>query len=133
MAKHEGSSTLRYVGIWVALAVLTVATWILGEKVHLGALALPVSLAIAIAKTVLVAVFFMHLVEQPGARRLVFPVSVAFLTLLLGVTLLEAMTRFPPVQKGTIDWELEPLRPAPTRTTPADPLTEPPPHRPPGQ
>lgn len=112
MAK-EGASTLRYVVIWLALAVLTVATWILGRKVPLGIFSLPVALAIAVAKTVLVAMFFMHLVEQPGARRLVLPVAVLFLTLLLGVTLLETMMRFPPVQKGTIDWELEPLRPGP--------------------
>ncbi len=113
----EKKSTWGYVGVWVVLVVLTVATWVLGTKMKLGPYSLPTSLGIAVVKTVLVAMFFMHLVEQPGARRVVFPVSALFLALLLGVSLVEAMTR---VRMARPDGPkaLEPARPASTRTAP---------------
>jgi cytochrome c oxidase subunit 4 len=75
----------------------------------------PTSLGIAVLKTVLVAMFFMHLAEQRGARRVVLPVSVLFLGL-LGMTVLEAMTRLRMARPDGIQEELEPKRPAPTRT-----------------
>jgi cytochrome c oxidase subunit IV len=111
-------SAWGYVAVWVGLVVLTVATWILGAKLELGPYSLPTSLVIALVKTVLVAMFFMHLVEQPGARRVVLPVSVFFLTLLLGVSLLEVMTRERMSRPDGLANELEPKRPAPTRTVP---------------
>jgi cytochrome c oxidase subunit 4 len=114
----EKKSTWGYVGVWGVLVVLTVVTWVLGTKMKLGPYALPTSLGIAVVKTVLVAMFFMHLVEQPGARRVVLPVSVLFLSLLLGVTLLEAMTRIRMARPDGIKEELEPKRPASTRTAP---------------
>jgi cytochrome c oxidase subunit IV len=118
MAEEKEKSVVGYVVVWGVLAVLTVATWVLGSKVQLGPYSLPVSLGIAVLKTVLVAMFFMHLVEQPGARRVVLPVSVVFLGLLMGVTLLEAMTRIHMARPNGIQEELEPKRPASTRTAP---------------
>lgn len=91
MAKEK--SPWGYVGVWAVLSVLTVLTWWLGTRAHLGHFSLPVAMAIALAKTALVALFFMHLVEQPGARRVVLPVAGVFVALLLSVVLLEAMTR----------------------------------------
>ncbi|WP_375769235.1 cytochrome C oxidase subunit IV family protein [Archangium gephyra] len=111
-------TTWGYVGVWVVLVVLTLATWVLGTKAKLGPYSLPTSLGIAVLKTVLVAMFFMHLVEQRGARRVVLPVAVLFLGLLLGVSVLEAMTRIRMARPDGIDEELEPKRPASTRTTP---------------
>jgi cytochrome c oxidase subunit 4 len=116
MAKTR--STWGYVGVWVVLVVLTLVTWVLGTKLKLGPYSLPASLGIAVVKTVLVAMFFMHLVEQRGTRRVVLPVSALFLGLLLGVTLLEAMTRVRMARPDGLDEELEPKRPASTRTTP---------------
>ncbi|HSP77577.1 MAG TPA: hypothetical protein VLQ93_03560 [Myxococcaceae bacterium] len=69
-------------------------------------------------KTVKVAMFFMHVLEQPGSRRIIFPVAVLYVALLLGISLLEVMTRYRPTVQGGIDVVLEPKRPAPTRTTP---------------
>ncbi|WNG41606.1 oxidase [Archangium violaceum] len=118
MAEEKKKSAWGYVAVWAVLSVLTVATWVLGTKLKLGPLGLPVALIIAVAKTVLVAMFFMHLVEQRGARRVVLPVSAVFLCLLLGVTLLEAMTRVRMARPNGIKDELEPKRPASTRTEP---------------
>ncbi|AKI98757.1 cytochrome c oxidase subunit 4 [Archangium gephyra] len=124
MAKTR--STWGYVGVWVVLVVLTLVTWVLGTKLKLGPYSLPASMGIAVVKTVLVAMFFMHLVEQRGTRRVVLPVSVLFLGLLLGVTLLEAMTRVRMARPDGIDEELEPKRPASTRTvTPGSGAEEP--------
>jgi hypothetical protein len=53
-----------------------------------------------------------HLVEQPGARRVVLPLSAVFLVLLLGITLIEAMTRIHMARPDGIPEELEPKRPA---------------------
>ncbi|QRK11275.1 cytochrome C oxidase subunit IV family protein [Archangium violaceum] len=118
MAEEKKKSAWGYVGVWAVLAVLTVLTWVLGTKLKLGPMGLPVALLIAVAKTVLVAMFFMHLVEQPGARRVVFPVSVLFLALLMGGTLIDAMTRIRMARPDGIEDELEPKRPASTRTEP---------------
>ena len=117
MAEHGKKGVWGYVGVWGVLVVLTVATWQLGTRGHLGSWSLPVALGIAMAKTALVAMFFMHLVEQPGARRVVLPVAALFLALLLGVSLVEAMTR---VRMARPDGSkaLEPARPASTRTAP---------------
>jgi cytochrome c oxidase subunit IV len=118
MAEEKKKSAWGYVVVWGVLAVLTVATWVLGTKMKLGVFSLPVALGIAVVKTVLVAMFFMHLVEQRGARRVVLPVSAVFLCLLLGVTLLEAMTRIRMARPDGIEEELEPKRPTSTRTAP---------------
>ena len=115
---EKKKSTWEYVAVWGVLAVLTVLTWVLGSKVQLGPYSLPVSMLISVMKTVLVAMFFMHLVEQPGARRVVLPVSVVFLALLMGVTLIDAMTRVRMAKPNGIQEELEPKRPASTRTAP---------------
>jgi cytochrome c oxidase subunit IV len=116
--EKKEKSAWGYVGVWVVLVVLTVTTWILGTKVPLGPFSLPTSLGIAVVKTVLVAMFFMHLVEQPGARRVVLPVSVVFLLLLMGVSLIDAMTRIHMARPDGIPEELQPKRPASTRTAP---------------
>lgn len=112
MAKKK--STWGYVGVWLVLVVLTLVTWMLGTKAKLGPYSLPASMGIAVVKTVLVAMFFMHLVEQRGSRRVVLPVSVLFLGLLLCVSLLEAMTRIRMARPDGIEEELKPKRPAST-------------------
>jgi cytochrome c oxidase subunit 4 len=42
-----------------------------------------------------VALFFMHLYDQPGPNRLVLLSSLVFVALLIGLTLLDNATRFP--------------------------------------
>jgi cytochrome c oxidase subunit 4 len=85
----------RYAVVWIALIVLTVATYLV-SRVHLpGALHVTVALVIAMAKGGLVALFFMHLYDQPGPNRLVFGTSLVFVALLIGLVILDNATRFP--------------------------------------
>jgi cytochrome c oxidase subunit 4 len=85
----------RYLGVWIALIVLTVLTYSIA-RVHLpGAWAVTVALAIALCKGSLVALFFMHLWDQAGANRLVFATSLVFVALLIGLVIADNATRFP--------------------------------------
>lgn len=85
----------RHVVCWLALCVLTIATYSL-SGVNLGAWSLLVSLCIAVAKSTVVVLFFMHLWEHRGANRLVFVAAVFFIALLIGGILADVATRFPP-------------------------------------
>jgi hypothetical protein len=64
-------------------------------RAHLGTWALPLALAIAITKSSLVVLFFMHLYDQPGANRLVILTSFIFVALIISLTLADFATRFP--------------------------------------
>jgi cytochrome c oxidase subunit 4 len=84
-----------YVGIWAALGVLTVVTFLvsrveLSRPMHLG-----VALLIAAVKSALVVLFFMHLAYHRGANRLVFATAIVFVALLIGLTVADNATRFP--------------------------------------
>jgi cytochrome c oxidase subunit 4 len=82
-----------YVAVWIALLVLTAVTYFTGTR-HLGQLALPLALAIAVIKSALVALVFMHLSESSGTTRVVFVTSILFLALLLLFTVGDVATRF---------------------------------------
>jgi len=90
-ASHLG----RYAAVWVALLVLTFGTWGLSRFHIPGGWGVAVALGIAITKSALVALFFMHLWDQRGANRLVFLTSLVFVVLLIGLTLSDNATRFP--------------------------------------
>lgn len=91
--EHHGTG--RYLAVWAALCVLTIGTF-LASRLALGPpWHLLVALFIAGAKASLVALFFMHLWDQPGANRLVFATSLVFVALLIGLVLLDNATRFP--------------------------------------
>ena len=85
----------RYLLVWGALLVFTVGTWAI-SRIHLPGIAgVAVALAIAIIKGTLVALFFMHLYDQPGPNRIVFATSLVFVALLVTLTLVDYATRFP--------------------------------------
>lgn len=91
---HHGGVVL-YLVIWLVLAVLTTATFLvsrveLSRPLHLG-----VALLIASVKATLVVLFFMHLYYHRGANRLVFLTAVTLVTLLIGLTVADNATRFP--------------------------------------
>jgi cytochrome c oxidase subunit 4 len=91
----EHSHTGRYALVWIALLVFTFLTYGL-SRLHIpGGWGVVVALAIASAKGGLVVLFFMHLWEQSGAQRLILATSLAFVALLVGLTLLDNATRFP--------------------------------------
>jgi cytochrome c oxidase subunit IV len=85
----------RYLLVWAALMALTALTWGL-STIHIpGAAGVAVALAIAGVKGTLVALFFMHLWDQPGPNRLVLITSLVFVALLVTLPLLDNATRFP--------------------------------------
>lgn len=91
-ARHGAA---RYVVVWVALMLLTFATYSawrvqVPEPWHLLA-----AMGIAVAKAGLVALFFMHLWEHKGPTRLVFATALVFVALLIGLVLVDNSTRFP--------------------------------------
>jgi cytochrome c oxidase subunit 4 len=90
--EHAGAA--RYWVVWVALLAGTAATFLL-SRVHLPSpFNLLVALFIACTKSALVVLFFMHLWDHGGANRLVFATSIVFVTLLIGLVVLDNATRF---------------------------------------
>jgi cytochrome c oxidase subunit 4 len=89
---HAGPG--RYLVCWVLLAVLTGLTFGLSH-VEMGPWSLPVALLIAVTKASIVALFFMHLWDHPGASRLVLATSALFVVLLASLVVADVLTRFP--------------------------------------
>ncbi len=90
---HPTHSAVPYWLVWIALVFFTVLTWYTGTR-HLGAWALPIAMSIAIVKSTLVALIFMHLIESSGMTRLVFVTALVFVGLLLFFTVADVATRF---------------------------------------
>jgi cytochrome c oxidase subunit 4 len=84
----------RYLACWLALALLTGLTFALSTA-ELGAWSLPAALLIALTKASIVALFFMHLWDHPGASRLVLVTAALFVVLLASLVVADVMTRFP--------------------------------------
>lgn len=91
---REHHSALPYLLVWVALVALTITTYVTG-RMHLGTWALPLALIIAVTKSLLVILFFMHLWEQKGANRIVIATSFVFVALIVSLTVADVATRFP--------------------------------------
>lgn len=93
-AKEElQHSATPYVVVWIALLVFTALTYFTGTA-HVGKWAIFIALGIAVIKSTLVALIFMHLKDSSGATRLVFVTSLVFLALLLLFTVADVATRF---------------------------------------
>jgi cytochrome c oxidase subunit 4 len=90
---HARAVTL--LGVGLALLALTTLSFVL-STLHLGHAGLPVALGIAATKSVLIGIFFMHLIEQRASNALVICGALLFVAVLLTVTILETMTRFAP-------------------------------------
>ena len=91
MAVHV-SSTRTYVGIFVALLLLT-ATTVLVAFTNLGPLNDVVALSIAVTKMVLVVLFFMHAKYSTRLTKLVVVSAFAWLIILIAFTLSDYLTR----------------------------------------
>jgi cytochrome c oxidase subunit 4 len=85
----------RYLLVWAGLMALTTLTWGLSSLHIPGGAGVAVALVIASAKGALVALFFMHLYDQPGPNRLVLLTSLVFVALLVSLVILDNATRFP--------------------------------------
>ena len=93
----QQESAGRYVIVWIALLALTATSYALSTA-HLGSLDLVVSLVIAVIKSVLVALFFMHLWGDKYANGFALLVAVVFIALLSALTAADVSTRhtYPP-------------------------------------
>jgi cytochrome c oxidase subunit 4 len=120
--QHRHPGVGRYVTVWAALLVLTGLT-IAAARLHVPEpWHLALALVIAVAKSALVALFFMHLWDHGGANRLVLATSLVFVALLMALVLIDNATRFPlanPPTEATMHLEppgpdiLSPRVPAP--------------------
>jgi cytochrome c oxidase subunit 4 len=76
------------VGVFLALVFLTVAT-LVTSNIELAQFAFPIAMLIATAKAALVCAFFMHMWWDKGFNILFFLSSLLFVSLFVGVTLLD--------------------------------------------
>ena len=86
-------SAVPYFVVWITLLFFTALTYLTGTA-HLGRWALAIALTIAVIKSGMVAMIFMHLKDSSGATRLVFVTSLIFVALLLFFTVADVATRF---------------------------------------
>ncbi len=101
-----------YLVAYVVIAALAIASYALAH-LHLGRAALPLGLAIATVQAVVAALYFMHLVEQRGARRFVLPVCIFFILLLLTLVFADVGQRYPPVRPAGVGHRVPPRPDAP--------------------
>src|SRR4051812_12059337 len=90
---HPTLTPKTYVVIYAALIGLTLLTVFLATSAHLGAWEIPAALGIATVKTVLVGLFFMHLIYSGRLTWLVIAAGVLFLAVMLSLTLADYWTR----------------------------------------
>ena len=101
MSGHVSPKSVYY-SIFAALMVLTGLT-VFAAFVNLGVLNFPVALAIAVIKSTLVILFFMHVKYSSRLTKLVVVTSLFFLVILLGETFMDYASRgmmpmLPPLQ-----------------------------------
>ncbi|SPF50002.1 cytochrome caa3 oxidase, subunit IV [Candidatus Sulfotelmatobacter kueseliae] len=93
MSEHSSSSLVTYVGIWAALIFGTILTYF-AARIDLGPFNAAVALTIATTKTLLVALFFMHLKgASEKLLKLVVISTVFFLLILLALSMADYGTR----------------------------------------
>jgi cytochrome c oxidase subunit IV len=81
-----------YFAIWAALLVLTYAT-VAVSRIDLGRLNTIAALTIAVAKALLVVLFFMHIRYSSRLTKLVVVGGFMWLALLIGLTMADEVTR----------------------------------------
>jgi cytochrome c oxidase subunit IV len=93
MITHPVPSVRTYVAVWLALIVLLLAT--LGSAfIPLGVGNAAINLAIAVAKSLLVVFFFMHLRSAHPVLRIVATAGFFWLAILLGLSLTDFAVRY---------------------------------------
>ena len=90
---HSPAEKSPYVLVWAALMLLTGLT-VAVASMRLAAFTIIVCLGIAAIKSLLVFFFFMHLLrEKRLIIKLVIPIAFAALTIFIGLTYLDVITR----------------------------------------
>ena len=81
--------------VWTFVGLIALTTLTLGLSfVSLGAWGIPLALLIALAKAVLLALFFMHLTEQGTANWVTFLISALMVATMIGLAVLDVASRF---------------------------------------
>lgn len=93
-AEHHGLSVGGYTAVMVALLIGTAVTY-WSAHIDLGWLNLPLALTIAFTKATLVCMFFMHLWGDSRVNQFIVIISVLFIGLMIGLTMLDVNTRYP--------------------------------------
>ncbi len=83
-----------YLGTWVALMALLTGTFA-SAHYHLGEWNVVINMAISVAKTALVALFFMHLRRAPAVLVIFAATGLFALSLLFGLSATDYATRDP--------------------------------------
>jgi cytochrome c oxidase subunit IV len=90
---NHGIPTIRTnIHIFVVLLVLLLAT-VGAAYLPLGPLHFPTAMAIAAAKALIIALFFMHLLHSHRLATVIFAASFLWLAIMIGLTLADYMSR----------------------------------------
>jgi len=92
MQQERIDSVRTYTVVWLALLVLTATTTYVAS-INLGPYNTVVAMLIAVAKMLLVALFFMHVRHSTRLTRLVVSGGLFWLAILICLTLADVMTR----------------------------------------
>ncbi len=86
--------TIRtYILVWAGLLALTAAT-VIAARLELGRLSIYTVIFIAAAKSTLVVLFFMHLLEEKRLLfKLLLPIALATLAIFIGLTFTDIAAR----------------------------------------
>jgi cytochrome c oxidase subunit 4 len=86
--------TIRtYILVWAGLLALTAAT-VVAARLELGRLSIYAVIFIAAAKSTLVVLFFMHLLEEKRLLfKLLLPIALATLAIFIGLTFTDIAAR----------------------------------------
>lgn len=90
---HPTVSRRTYAVIYVTLLALTALTVFIATRAHLGVWEIPVALGIAATKTILVGLFFMHLIHSSKLTWVVVAAGALFLAIMLGLTFTDYLYR----------------------------------------
>ena len=91
MAKKHTSASV-YLLVWFSLCALTALSFLL-SLANLGEAETAAALVIAVAKSALVGLFFMHLVEERFRIAIVPLVTTGFIVILVSVVVTDVVTR----------------------------------------
>jgi len=91
--REHGFSAPTYVAVYVVLVLLTLLTVGISLAPIAGGWHIAAGLSIGAVKTLLVALFFMHVIESPRLTWSVIVIALFWLTVLVSLTFLDYATR----------------------------------------
>ncbi len=104
---HPGHHIVPFrvlITVFATLVGLTILTWFSARVLDMGALDVPIAIAIASTKAVLVVLFFMALKYEARVNALIFSIGILFVLVFMLFTSLDVFFRdmVDPVRSGTM-------------------------------